>query len=380
MKRWMSWLLVLVMMLGTFGTLTACGTKTTVIDYADAESFEAALNAGENLEGKVVRFVAGEFHPDSALGYNVWAGEHLNFVSSRNPDIKEGDIVTVRALTIESAMGSWIINYEKVDNAEIGETTISNPKGSDLNGADINGGAESASDGVAGAAGSSQTDSFGLEFDTDELGLPEADTEDVPKEEEKPLELKDFGWYCDKAYNGMDTAYVDFAGLIYNPNETLVAEFPSLTITVRNGDGSIVATEDQVGSVIMPGDTVTLCGMFSMASNELADAEITFDVDCSEFGNGTSIYGSAKTTDFEITNVSEKKGSDRYITGEIINHFSEEVRSVNLSLLLRKEGKIVYIENTFIDGLKPEKPKAFEFQRYSDYPDYDTIDISAMVW
>ena len=99
-----------------------------MIDYGDAESFEAALNEGKNLENKVVRFVAGEFHPDSKLGYNVWAGEHLNFVSSRNPDLQEGDIVTVRTTTIENVIGSWVINYEKVDNAVVGEDTITYSK------------------------------------------------------------------------------------------------------------------------------------------------------------------------------------------------------------------------------------------------------------
>ena len=78
--------------------------EKVIIDYGDAESFEAALNEGENLEGKVVRFVAGELHPQSKLGYNVWAGEHLNFVSSRNPDIQEGDTVTVRITSIENLL------------------------------------------------------------------------------------------------------------------------------------------------------------------------------------------------------------------------------------------------------------------------------------
>ena len=95
-----------------------------VIDYGDAESFEAALNEGKNLEGKVVRFTAKEIHPNSALGFNVWAGEHLNFVSSRNPDIRENDTVAVRTTTIESISGSWIIKYEKVDNAVADENTI----------------------------------------------------------------------------------------------------------------------------------------------------------------------------------------------------------------------------------------------------------------
>lgn len=104
-------------------------TEEVMIDYGDAESFEAALNEGENLENKVVRFIAGDIRPNSTFGYNVWAGEHLNFVSSRNPDIRTGNIVTVRISTIENFLGSWIISYEKVDNAVIGEDTItySNP-------------------------------------------------------------------------------------------------------------------------------------------------------------------------------------------------------------------------------------------------------------
>lgn len=102
---------------------TAAAPKT-VIDYEDAGSFEAALNRGENLEGKVVQFQAMELHPQSAYGYNIWAGEHLNFVSEKNPDAKAGDTLTVRATSIESILGSWIIHYEKVENAVIGENTI----------------------------------------------------------------------------------------------------------------------------------------------------------------------------------------------------------------------------------------------------------------
>lgn len=120
--------------------LCACGDKNTsgkadgassvaekaqeVIDYGDAESFEAALCDGENLEGKIVQFVAEELKPQSAFGYNIYAGEHLNFVSPENPDVKTGETVTVKATSVESTLGSWIISYEKVDNAVVDDNTI----------------------------------------------------------------------------------------------------------------------------------------------------------------------------------------------------------------------------------------------------------------
>lgn len=114
-----------VLLICLFLLLYGCGGgAAVVIDYGDAESFEAALNEGKNLEGKVIQFVVREFHPDSAFGYNMWAGEHLNFVSSNNPDIKENDVVIVKVTKVQNILGSWMISYEKVKNAVIGEDTI----------------------------------------------------------------------------------------------------------------------------------------------------------------------------------------------------------------------------------------------------------------
>ena len=104
--------------------LTACGASKEVIDYGDAAAFEAALNNGENLEGKTVQIIVDDINPATVSGYDIYAGKHLNFVSSRHPDVKKGDTIVVRATTIESALGSWIIQYEKVENAVVGDTTV----------------------------------------------------------------------------------------------------------------------------------------------------------------------------------------------------------------------------------------------------------------
>ena len=106
--------------------LCSCGGGPggTEVDYGDAAAFEEALNRGENLENKTLMFTVTELHPDSALGFNVCGGEHLNFISSRNPDLKVGDTAGVKATEISSLLGSWIIKYEKIDNPIIGDNTI----------------------------------------------------------------------------------------------------------------------------------------------------------------------------------------------------------------------------------------------------------------
>ena len=98
------------------------------IDYGNAESFEAALNAGENLEGKVVQFVVKEYHPESQLGYDIWAGEHLNFISADDIDVQENDTITAKVGKVSNLLGSWIINYENVENGIVTEDTITSPQ------------------------------------------------------------------------------------------------------------------------------------------------------------------------------------------------------------------------------------------------------------
>lgn len=93
--------------------LTACGGKTKV-DFTNAKDFESALNAGDNLTGKTVTFTVNKLVPNSAFGYNLQTGEHLNFCSSKNPGVKEGDSITVKVTDVSSILGSYIIYYEKV--------------------------------------------------------------------------------------------------------------------------------------------------------------------------------------------------------------------------------------------------------------------------
>lgn len=95
-------------------SLVGCGSKTVTPDYEDVAAFESALNAGEDLTGKTVRFTVNVFEPASAFGYNMQTGEHLNFCSASNPKVSVGDTVTVKVEEVTSMLGSWIISYKMV--------------------------------------------------------------------------------------------------------------------------------------------------------------------------------------------------------------------------------------------------------------------------
>lgn len=101
----------LSVLLLALGLLTACGGASEP-DYT-TEQFEEALLNGEDLSGKTVSVTVDELVPDSAFGYNIQTGEHLNFVSSKNPNVKKGDEIVVKVEEVESVLGSFIITYEK---------------------------------------------------------------------------------------------------------------------------------------------------------------------------------------------------------------------------------------------------------------------------
>ena len=66
------------------------------------------------LTGKTVTITVVAYNPDSAFGPDIWAGEHLNFISEDDPGVQEGDVITVRITSVASSLGSWFLTYETI--------------------------------------------------------------------------------------------------------------------------------------------------------------------------------------------------------------------------------------------------------------------------
>lgn len=261
--------------------LAGCGSSATTLDYGDAESFEAALNAGENLEGKTVRFYASELHPDSAMGYNVWAGEHLNFISARNPDIKAGDIVDVKATEITSTMGSWFIKYEKIGDAVIGDNTITaGAKSSDTT--DVAGSKEEAT---------TQTDDSDKELKTSADLSEKAEkkettaTTDVEAELDK-IEAVDAGIEVfDQSYGGKRVS----AYMAIKNNSSINLRFSDMRFEYVDDDGNLLSVDDMLTCIpeaIKPGQV----GYIYSYYHDIEDVDLS---------NGISFQPDGKTMEAE---------------------------------------------------------------------------------
>lgn len=313
--------------------LTACGTsddedeKTSeeeqvFIDYGDAESFENALNEGEDLEGKIVQFTVFELHPQSAKGYNIWAGEHLNFISSRNPKVKEGETITVRANTIESEMGSWFIYYDKVENAEINKKTIFMDDDSE---------SESKNESKVDSVKEEKTNTEETK-DSDVIEDDSINTEsEINDEEENVNEGANDTYESNKLYDIVDSAIINsgygYTHIIYKvtAKKTTSAE---MSMIVYNEEGDVVGKSSDQINLIKGNNNFFLLSV----SGDITDC--TFDIKYSE--KSSYRQSDIVSVEMEKYNVS---GYDIYITfkqvAEDIDTFSR------FKILYYKDGKIV---------------------------------------
>lgn len=100
------------------------GNNVNKIDFEDENLFEKQLNNGKtSVKDKTIKFVVREFHDDSILGYNCYAGEHLNFISSSNINANAGDTI-IGKITKDpyKFIGSWVIEYELVSKTDGNKT------------------------------------------------------------------------------------------------------------------------------------------------------------------------------------------------------------------------------------------------------------------
>lgn len=128
-KQLVKFLLVLVLVLMPF-TLVGCDSddsddddssskkisqEAINVDYENAKDFEADLDAGKDLTGKTVKFEVRKIKHNPDIGYNAISGEHLNFVADDDPKVDVGDTMIVKVKVVNSVLGSWMIQYDRLD-------------------------------------------------------------------------------------------------------------------------------------------------------------------------------------------------------------------------------------------------------------------------
>lgn len=204
--------------------------------------------------------------------------------------------------------------------------------------------------------------------DNSEPGVEEDTTTPDNYEELKIIE---------QGYSVGQDHYMNFGLVIENPNKDVAFEYPTIIITAYDENGEVLATSEETGNYIQPGDKQAFGSSFDC--NGKKPSKVEFSVE-----SGTAIAPSdtaVKSSDLKATGVNDRKNDDEVtVTGKIMNMSQNDTEDVKVVVLFKNDDKIVYGDYTFPSGgIKAGSEKPFELSEY-DLPSYNTIEVYAVDW
>ena len=192
-----------------------------------------------------------------------------------------------------------------------------------------------------------------------------------------PLELVETGWSAD------ESGYVHYAFGLRNTSDSVCIQFPSVEITGRSEDGSVLFSHTQVLMVAFPGETAYF-GSQAGNGNGIVPATVDFTIlEPEDYG----YVNSSESASFKVDNLNA--APDGYggeiFSGEIsVAKNSARVREqssqLNVSLVLRDDaGAIIYGFDTYVDWPPEGGSRPFSMDVF-DPPAYDSFEVYVQPW
>lgn len=190
---------------------------------------------------------------------------------------------------------------------------------------------------------------------SEKAGKKTENTAEVEQTEPKKLEIVEDGY-------SLGDEYANYGIIIKNPNEKLMAEFPKITITMKDAQDKILAVEEQVLGEIYPGQTLAWSGI--AGSYNTKPTKVIFELSQSEWNESSK----SEYKDFTFSNISiQPLDFETKVTGEIHNPYSEDIKSVHISVLARDSNdKIIGGAGGYVDDLSASSTKPFDIGLYDD--------------
>ena len=192
-----------------------------------------------------------------------------------------------------------------------------------------------------------------------------------------PLELVETGWSTD------ESGYVHYAFGLRNTSDSVCIQFPSVEITGRSEDGSVLFSETLIMANAFAGETVYF-GSEIGNGNGIVPATVDFTV---LEPDDYSYVNSSESASFKADNLSAAPDgySGEIFSGEIsVVKDSARVREQSsmlaVSLVLRDDaGAIVYGYSTFVDWPSEGGSRPFSMD-VIDPPAYDSFEVHVQPW
>ena len=193
-----------------------------------------------------------------------------------------------------------------------------------------------------------------------------------------PLEITDFGYTVQPKTDLTIETYAYYGFQLHNPNTDTGAYLPKVRITGRDAEGKVVGTDEQTLMYVGPSETVSFGSVVSYGDSVPETVDIEF-VSTETIDAAQTRYNSPD--DYIISGTSEQADAfGTKIVGEITNSSESTQSTTAVTVLLRKEGNIVYGMTTFVNDLEPGTATPFEAACYGTVPEHDSYEVYAQGW
>lgn len=168
-----------------------------------------------------------------------------------------------------------------------------------------------------------------------------------------------------------------YSVIIENPNSDYEVTLPRYKVEAFDENNKSITHYEQLLPYMGPNDRIAFSSAVITKDTKAAKIEFTIINDPIEYVKSTSFNNKDSFT-FENTNETKDQNST-VIVGDVISNLPNDQDQIAITVLLRKDGKIIHGHTSFIHGVRSGEATPFEAKTYSDI-DYDTYELSAMIW
>ena len=213
-----------------------------------------------------------------------------------------------------------------------------------------------------------------------DMGAPYVDgtddaSSDLADRAASGLVITESTWY-------MSNGYVHFAIAITNTTEDVLALFPTVVVTGRAADGSILFSSDEVLNDLYPGET-RYWGSIAGDGSSVPD---TVEFSVSRPGDWEVQAAVGEPSRLTISNVSRRRGqfSDLVVTGEVtLESLSSESMASQVQVVAigrDSQGDMVFGFMGYTSLPAEGETVPFEVSSSDSLPEFETVEVYAYGW
>lgn len=172
--------------------------------------------------------------------------------------------------------------------------------------------------------------------------------------------------------------WVNYALILANTDKSNMTVNQTIKITVKDANGSVIASETAYATFVGPGDVMPVVGRTDMLSSEPADVIIELGTGQQEPASYDEMY---RVTDFSVSGAVENPTSDGDTNwaGEFTNPSDKPMdKGVTPTVVLFNGGQIVggFNNNLMFDAVAGGTTASFEIDPFgSPVPEHDSFEV-----